>query len=49
MCNHKKLCVFKLADEIILFIYQVSCSFPKEEIYGLTTQIRRVAISVVSN
>lgn len=30
-------------------IYQVTASFPKEEIYGLTSQIRRAAISIPSN
>ncbi|MFZ4116798.1 MAG: four helix bundle protein [Chthoniobacterales bacterium] len=49
MRNHKKLRAFELADAVVLSIYQITKQFPKEELYGLTTQIRRVAVSVVSN
>jgi four helix bundle protein len=40
---------FELADEIAVQIYQVTRTFPKEEIYGLTSQMRRAAVSVPSN
>ncbi len=49
MRDHQKLIAFKLADEIVILIYQVTKKFPKEEIYGLTAQIRRAAVSVPSN
>ena len=49
MHNHKKLRAFELADEVVFLIYQATRSFPKEEIYGLTAQIRRAAVSVTSN
>ena len=49
MRNHKKLRAFELADEVVLFIYQITRDFPKEELYGLTSQIRRAAVSVASN
>jgi four helix bundle protein len=49
MRDHKKLRAFELADEIALLIYQQTNTFPKEEIYGLTSQIRRAAVSVPSN
>ena len=49
MRDHKKLRAFDLADEIALLIYQATKVFPKEEIYGLTSQIRRAAVSVPSN
>jgi four helix bundle protein len=38
-----------LADEVAMMIYQVTREFPKEEVYGLTSQIRRAGVSVPSN
>ena len=38
-----------LADEIAVGIYKITGSFPKEEMYGITSQMRRAAVSVVSN
>jgi len=38
-----------LADEVVLLIYQATRKFPKEEMYGLTSQMRRAAVSVPSN
>jgi four helix bundle protein len=49
MRDHKKLRAFYLADEVALLIYQVTMKFPREEIYGLTSQMRRAAVSVASN
>ena len=49
MRDHKKLKAFELADELVLEIYKITNKFPKEEIYGLTSQMRRAAISVPSN
>ena len=49
MRDHTKLRAFELADEVALLTYQVTRKFPKEEIYGLTSQMRRAAISVPSN
>jgi four helix bundle protein len=47
--DHTKLRTFELADEIALLIYGETRAFPKEEIYGLTSQIRRSAVSVPAN
>lgn len=41
--------LLKKADEFAYTIYKISKKFPKEEIYGLTSQIRRAAISVPLN
>ncbi len=49
MRDHKKLKAFTLADEAVLMIYRITLDFPKEEMYGLTSQMRRAAISVPSN
>jgi four helix bundle protein len=47
--DHTKLRAFELADQIAVMIYLTTRGFPKEEIYGLTSQMRRAAISVPSN
>jgi len=49
MRDHTKLRAFVLADEMVLLIYKISIGFPKDEIYGLTSQMRRSAVSVPSN
>ena len=45
----EKLDVWKLADELAYQVYLTTRSFPKEEIYGLTSQLRRAALSVPTN
>lgn len=49
MRDHTKLRAFELADELVILLYQVTREFPKDEIYGLTSQMRRAAVSVPSN
>lgn len=49
MRDHAKLKAFELADEITVLVYRTIKSFPKEEVYGLTVQMRRAAVSVPSN
>ena len=44
-----KLLVWQKAHLLVLKIYEATSTFPKEEIWGLTSQIRRAAISVPSN
>jgi four helix bundle protein len=45
----EKLEVWKLADELALKVYKVTQNFPKEEIYGITSQVRRAALSIPTN
>jgi four helix bundle protein len=47
--NHRNLRAFELADDLVLSIYAATRHFPKEEMYGLTSQMRRAAVSVPSN
>ncbi len=47
--SYQDLEVWKLAVDFVKKIYQVTANFPAAEIYGLTNQIRKAAISVPSN
>lgn len=47
--NYKELNVWQKSYRLCLEIYKASQGFPKEEIYGLTSQMRRAAVSVPSN
>ena len=46
---HKKLVAWQKSMELVEKLYKITSAFPQEEIYGLTSQIRRAAISVPSN
>jgi len=45
----KRLDVWKLADELAYKTYLITRKFPKEELYGLTSQLRRSALSIPTN
>lgn len=47
--SYKKLNVYLKANELVLLIYKVTRSFPKEELFGLISQMRRCAVSVAAN
>jgi four helix bundle protein len=49
MRDHRKLHAFDLADSLAIAIYRATQRFPKEEQFGLTSQLRRGAVSVASN
>jgi len=49
MHNYKELKVWQKARELVKFIYQLTQGYPKEEIYALTSQIKRAVISIPSN
>ena len=47
--NHKKLDVWIKSSELVSMLYSITKSFPKEETFGLTNQLRRAAVSILSN
>ena len=49
MRDHTKLRAFQLADQVALAIYKQTRSFPRQEVFGLTSQLRRAAASIASN
>jgi four helix bundle protein len=49
MRDHTKLRAFDLADKVAVLAYQMTAEFPTDERYGITSQIRRAAVSVPSN
>ena len=49
MRDFKRLDVWKIARELNKLVYVATKNFPKDEIYGLTSQVRRASVGVSSN
>ena len=49
MGSFRKLTVWREASTLAVLTYRLTADFPKSELYGLTSQMRRAAISVTSN
>jgi four helix bundle protein len=47
--SYKDLVVWQKAMELVTAIYRATLRFPKDELFGLTSQVRRVAVSIPSN
>jgi|KBSMisStaDraftv2_1062788.scaffolds.fasta_scaffold42117_3 four helix bundle protein len=47
--DYRDLIVWKKAMELTVCIYSLTQSFPKQEIYGLSSQMRRASVSIASN
>ena len=47
--SYRDLQVWQRAIQMSLAIYRLTSAFPKEEMFGLTSQVRRAAVSVASN
>lgn len=47
--THRDLNVWKKSIDLVTSIYKHTANYPKEEVYGLTNQIRRCAVSIPSN
>ena len=49
MRDYTKIDAWRLADDLTVAIYEKTRSFPREELYGLTSQLRRASYSVPAN
>ena len=49
MAPHKDLEIWKLTTDFVIRIYKITQSFPSEEKFGFTNQMRRAAVSILSN
>ena len=49
MRDHKKLRAFEVADQLAMVTYKQTTSLPRDELFGLVSQMRRTAVSVASN
>jgi four helix bundle protein len=49
MSNFRNLLIWQKSMELVTKVYKTTSKFPKEELFGLTSQIRRSAISIPSN
>lgn len=49
MRNYTKIEAWRLADDLAVEVYRASSAFPKHELYGLTSQLRRAAASAAAN
>jgi four helix bundle protein len=47
--SHKELIVWQKAMDLVIEVYKLTDKFPQREMYGLSSQIRRAAVSVPSN
>ena len=47
--NYKELIVWQNSDKLAIEVYKVTKKFPKDEIYGITSQLRRAALSIPTN
>ncbi|HEV2462520.1 MAG TPA: four helix bundle protein [Acidobacteriaceae bacterium] len=47
--SFRDLIVWQRSIELTAYVYELSTGFPKSEVYGLTSQIRRAAVSIASN
>lgn len=49
MRDYTKIDAWRLADDLTVAVYERTRAFPREELYGLTSQLRRAASSVPAN
>ncbi|MDP2691662.1 MAG: four helix bundle protein [bacterium] len=49
LLSYKNLMVWQKSMDLVLAIYDLTRNFPKEEVYGLSSQMRRSVVSIPSN
>ncbi len=49
MQNYQELKVWEKSHQLVLEVYRITASFPKEEIFGITSQVRRAVASIPAN
>ena len=49
MQDFRKLAVWRKAHELTLAVYKTTATFPRDELYGVTSQLRRAAVSIPAN
>jgi four helix bundle protein len=49
MSNYKNLIIWQKSDELALEVYRLSDRFPKHELFGITSQLRRAVLSIPTN
>ena len=49
MHNYRELRIWQRSMDFVVKVYEISANFPKEEKYGLITQVRSCAVSIPSN
>lgn len=47
--DFRRITAWQKSDDLVVRIYEITKTFPKEELYALTSQIRRAAVSVPAN
>jgi len=47
--DYKNIKAYNLADNLVIEIYKMTKRFPKEELYGLVSQLQRAAVSIPAN
>lgn len=49
LISYRDLCVWQISKKFAVEIYRLTASFPRDEMYGLISQLRRAAVSIPSN
>lgn len=47
--SHKELIVWQKSMDLVVLVYELTASFPKSELFGITSQMRRAAVSIPSD
>ncbi len=48
-CSYRDLIAWQKAVQFVSAVYRITATFPRDELYGLVSQLRRAAVSIASN